>query len=71
MSIIVTLLLFAATSEAKLFLIEVKEETSTDDSVLNSMNKGNVILSKRIYQDLRIQKIFRKKDYPRKALYHY
>ena len=40
MPTIVTLLLFAATSEAKLFLIEVKEETSTDDSVLNSMNKG-------------------------------
>ena len=46
MPIIVTLLLFAATSEAKLFLIEVKEETSTDDSVLNSMNKGVSLLPK-------------------------
>ena len=46
MPTIVTLLLFAATSEAKLFLIEVKEETSTDDSVLNSMNKGVSLLPK-------------------------
>ena len=46
MSIIVTLLIFAATSEAKLFLIEVKEKTSTADSVLNSMNKGVSMLPK-------------------------
>ena len=46
MPIIVTLLLFAATSEAKLFLIEVKEKTSTNDSVLNSMNKGLSMLPK-------------------------
>ena len=46
MSIIVTLLIFAVTSEAKLFLIEVKENTSTDESVLNSMNKGVSMLPK-------------------------
>ena len=46
MSIIITFLIFAVTSEAKLFLIEVKEETSTDDSVLNSMNKGFSLLPK-------------------------
>ena len=46
MSIIVTLLIFAITSEAKLFLIEVKEKTPTDDSVLNSMNKGVSVLPK-------------------------
>ena len=46
MSIIITLLIFAVTSEAKLFLIEVKEKTSTNDSVLNSMNKGLSMLPK-------------------------
>ena len=40
MSIIVTLLIFAITSEAKLFLIEVKEKTAADGDYLNSMNKG-------------------------------
>ena len=46
MSIIITLLIFAVTSEAKFFLIEVKEKTSTDDSVLNSMSKGVSMLPK-------------------------
>ena len=46
MSIIIALLIFAVTSEAKLFLIEVKEKTSTNDSVLNSMNKGLSMLPK-------------------------
>ena len=40
MSISVTLLTFAITSEAKLFLIEVKEKTAADGDYLNSMNKG-------------------------------
>ena len=46
MSIIVPLLIFATTSEAKLFLIETKEKTVADDDFLNSMNKGVSLWSK-------------------------